>query len=331
MTAFYLGTIEAQEGSSMSNNIRTIHRFVYRLIVVYSLATAIYDSRTKLSAALNLVVLEKNLESKNVNVSWNCLENFVRWGMMTMYVVHLLENLIFFMDDSNYPLLVKLISELTDAYFSAFKCSQFFGLLVFAAKYLRIHNLVNEDLERIKVVLALENNLLRGPLPDCRPQRRFAWGEDSNVRPQQIFYLKKAQNTLGNVEEDIRSIYWIYLVWAIFVSSIWTPMAVFNRFHSDLMYIVRYKIALSCYAGFVIVAVTIFKQIRLRKDSIKNQLSSLMFNTYQEESRKATKIQLLACNHRNSPFLCYFSNIDVALLGAILDNSLMIVCAIYTS
>ncbi|KAG8303058.1 hypothetical protein J6590_018519 [Homalodisca vitripennis] len=324
-------TVDIEESyAAYFRNVRNIHELWTKMIVLYTLIVAVKYSGAKISAALNMAVIENHLELKGTNVSLSYLEKSVTLGMSIVYLVHLNENLLFFVSSHSNFTKRGLLFELCDTYFNAVKCSCFFGFFLFATKYLRIKNFISEDLEGVKTVVMEENTQLLNSHQDC-PQKQLAWAEYLASKLKKINLLKQIEGTLVSVEEDLRVFYWIYLAWIATVSVTWTPLIVFGSLNWNLVYFLRHKASLSSYIGFTIAAVAVFQHVQLKKESAESRLSAILINSCQKKVRKDIKHRLLACYHRNSPFRCYLFDLDISLLVTILDISLMTLCAKFSS
>ncbi|KAG8298980.1 hypothetical protein J6590_002949 [Homalodisca vitripennis] len=293
---------------------------------MYTLASAIYDCKTKASAILNLDAIEKQLILGNIQTQVTPFQPYVVCTLLAIYLFHLGADILFaHMVDENKLLRILLF----DIYFNTVKCSIFSGYVIFTLRCTNLQCTLNEELSSLSSALIQQSDSLYGNILCSRV--KYAWSEESRtVWMEKLKLFKKIQGIMYFSELQIGDKYWMYVSWFAIVAAVWSPIIVLLTLEDDNTFSLS-KITIATYPVITVVIVSVYFMLRVEKSESLRLLSSVMILSNLEIHHKNAKLQLLAWHHRSSLVSNYLFDVDFSLLANILDTSLLVICTMLTT
>lgn len=190
---------------------------------MYTLSVSLYKHNGKVTTALRLEGVETHLNDLHLAHPAARVETVLIYVMVVLYTVHLGEfiTLVWSAFDGKVPLThVVMIF-----YYNLVKCTQLFSLSMLFIKCLRIQYAINEGLEGVCVS--------GGDLPVIAlVQRRVAWARPSQSILADLYTIRRI---CADVEDQLRSFYWLFIVWVAVVTVTATPtLSIVYLANSDL-------------------------------------------------------------------------------------------------
>lgn len=312
--------------NSLSNNGETILilnetlTFVFSFYIVYTMVFEILKYKTKISSALEIEAIKKELESLKTHpiVGKHNLNLFYR-GLYLVAVIPpffgLYQTVLHF--PQNKPITAYITS--------------YVAMALFTVQGLTIVIYLNE-VRSVQQSVVRELNAMLSSSPSTQPQRcpqrsRAPTKDKLNIQLLRLGQLKLInilQGSLNHTEMKLRAHFALPIILRFLLISL-----VFPTYYTqtELTFDLILFVALSHLANAIFLIIVVNQQ-RRSKELTGLQLINCLYDLPSESWSRNIKHQVLANIHRSSPFSCRLFEVDFGLAALMVENSVMVLTAI---